>query len=159
MPPLRHTPTDRARGERFDVTKSDVVAWLAQQPEALEWLFATCQQWLEYDNATGMWAGKPMEVAPAAASAPIVVEKRAGRPNKFDRDRIMEIIRREAPNWSGTKTLSEIHRVVAASIPMNLTSFFNVIQRLVRDSLVVEIHRKGEKKRYYAAPQAMEVEV
>ncbi len=46
------------------------------------------------------------------------------------------------------KTLSEIHRIAAASVPINLTSFYNVVARFVREGMIEEFDVKGQKKTY-----------
>jgi hypothetical protein len=46
------------------------------------------------------------------------------------------------------KPLSEIHRIAAASVPINLTTFYNVVHRFVREGMIDEIDVKGQKKTY-----------
>lgn len=46
------------------------------------------------------------------------------------------------------KPLSEIHRIAAASVPINLTTFYNVVSRFVRDGMIEEFDVKGQKKTY-----------
>ena len=53
MPPLHHTVT----GEPFCIQNSEVVKWLINQPEALQYLFEKAKSLLVYDKATNTWRG------------------------------------------------------------------------------------------------------
>lgn len=55
MPPLRHSFPDQP----YDVTKSEVVAWLLTQPECLERLFqeAVKSEQIVFEKESGLWAG------------------------------------------------------------------------------------------------------
>lgn len=46
------------------------------------------------------------------------------------------------------KTLHEIHRIAAASVPIKLESFYNVIRRYLRDGMIIEHDMPGQKKTY-----------
>lgn len=55
MPPLYHTLPNR----NFDIKKSEVVRWLIEQPEVLNYLWDHIKQSgvLEYDIETKKWKG------------------------------------------------------------------------------------------------------
>ena len=55
MPPLRHS----FPGQPFDVLKSEVVAWLVNQPEIAQLVFDSAKDRGEivYDPGTGTWRG------------------------------------------------------------------------------------------------------
>ncbi len=65
MPPLKHSKDDGA----FDITKSDVVDWLCQQPELMQFLFDSVRyavddrhnHFIVYDKELGMWRGADFE--------------------------------------------------------------------------------------------------
>lgn len=46
------------------------------------------------------------------------------------------------------KPLAEIHRTVVASVPINMNQFYNVVQRFVRDGMLLEHDVRGQKKTY-----------
>lgn len=54
MPPLYHS----IPGQNFDIKNSEVVKWLIEQPEILQYLFdKISHNYLQYDSATGKWKG------------------------------------------------------------------------------------------------------
>ncbi len=56
MPPLYHT----LPGEGFDVSKSEVVQWLIQQPDILSYIVnrvTGTSKLIVYDRETGKWQG------------------------------------------------------------------------------------------------------
>lgn len=54
MPELRHS----IPGEKFDVTKSDVVKWLISQPDILQYLFDHVKNRdIVYNPTRGTWQG------------------------------------------------------------------------------------------------------
>lgn len=56
MPELYH----RLPNERFELRKSEVVNWLLEQDDVVEWLFHFLQRttkMIEYDKKTGKWHG------------------------------------------------------------------------------------------------------
>lgn len=57
MPALRHS----VPGETFDIRKSEVVKWLLDQPDIMNYLWNHVKQsgYVEYDSETGLWKGVP----------------------------------------------------------------------------------------------------
>jgi hypothetical protein len=55
MPPLRHS----LPGQEFDIAKSEVVQWLTNQPEILQWLFESVKDkaLIAYNPSNGTWQG------------------------------------------------------------------------------------------------------
>lgn len=55
LPPSYHT----LPGEKFDIKKSEVINWLIDQPDILNFLWDNIKQSgnVEYDSETGIWAG------------------------------------------------------------------------------------------------------
>lgn len=55
MPPLRHSIQD----ERFDITKSEAVKWLVQQPDILSYVWDHVKQSgaIDYNAESGKWIG------------------------------------------------------------------------------------------------------
>ena len=55
MPPLYHT----LPGEEFDNDKSQVYAWIKDQPDLMEWLWRQLGSagYIVYDSETGKWTG------------------------------------------------------------------------------------------------------
>lgn len=55
MPPLYHT----LPGEEFDNDKSQVYAWIKNQPDLMEWLWRQLGSagYIIYDPETGKWTG------------------------------------------------------------------------------------------------------
>lgn len=55
LPPSYHT----LPGEEFDIEKSEVIHWLVDQPEILNFLWNNIKQSgdVAYDSATGLWQG------------------------------------------------------------------------------------------------------
>nr|DAI73224.1 MAG TPA: Ig gamma-1 chain C region-like beta-sandwich, binding protein, IMMUNE [Caudoviricetes sp.] len=55
MPPLYHT----LPGEEFDNDKSQVYAWIKNQPNLMEWLWRQLGSagYIVYDPETGKWTG------------------------------------------------------------------------------------------------------
>ena len=56
MPPLYH----KLPGEVFDIEKSEVVKWLVQQPEILNYIFNQIKgknPYIVYNSTTGKWRG------------------------------------------------------------------------------------------------------
>jgi len=55
MPPSYH----RLPGTEYDVSKSEVINWLIQQPDILEFLWDQFKQSKDviYDSANGKWQG------------------------------------------------------------------------------------------------------
>jgi len=55
MPPLRHS----IPGYDFDIRNSEVVNWLIQQPDILQWLMQNARNtgFLIYDPLSGLWRG------------------------------------------------------------------------------------------------------
>ncbi len=56
MPPLYH----KLPGKEYDVKKSEMVKWLIQQPEILEYISDRIRgnyQFVTYDKETGKWQG------------------------------------------------------------------------------------------------------
>lgn len=55
MPPLYH----KLPGEEYAPGQSEVLNWIAQQPDLLEWTFAQLKSagYVEYDSETGIWSG------------------------------------------------------------------------------------------------------
>lgn len=55
MPPLRHS----FQGQPYDVTKSEVVAWLLTQPTCLERLYQEAKDSGEmvHEKESGLWTG------------------------------------------------------------------------------------------------------
>jgi hypothetical protein len=55
MPPLRHS----VPGEKFNIEKSQVVAWLVNQPEVLQWMFDAIRESgrIKFDAESGLWSG------------------------------------------------------------------------------------------------------
>ena len=56
MPPLEHW--DRA--QPFDASNSEVLKWIAAQPELQAWLFEKLRNWrlIVFNRETGLWNGK-----------------------------------------------------------------------------------------------------
>ena len=56
MPELSHYPD---RSQQFDIRKSEVVQWIIQQPEILQWLFNVINNngLIQFDPATQTWKG------------------------------------------------------------------------------------------------------
>ncbi len=57
MPPLSHWPD---KSVEFDVTKSPMMQWVAQQPEVMAWLYDAIRETGEltaFNPETGLWAG------------------------------------------------------------------------------------------------------
>ena len=56
MPPLSHHPD---KSKPFDMSKSEVVAWILKQPDIQQWLFNTlCDRGLiKFNPKTGLWQG------------------------------------------------------------------------------------------------------
>jgi hypothetical protein len=46
------------------------------------------------------------------------------------------------------KTLHEVHRIAASSVPIKLENFYNVVKRYVRDGMILEHDVPGQKKTY-----------
>jgi len=70
MPELRHWPgkeMDKADGCEFEIQKSEVVAWLKEQPEVMDWLFEIVKRrdLVEYDESAGIWRGRVASVEEA----------------------------------------------------------------------------------------------
>lgn len=55
LPPSYHT----LPGEKFDIKKSEVINWLIEQPEILNYLWDNIKQSgdVEYDPTTRIWTG------------------------------------------------------------------------------------------------------
>lgn len=59
MPPLYHT----LPGEKFDIRKSEVVKWLLEQPEIMNYIVNRIKggkeqsPFITYDPSTGKWKG------------------------------------------------------------------------------------------------------
>lgn len=55
MPPLHYT----LPGEKFDIEKSQVIKWLIQQPEILDWLYMrmVSSRMIKYNPDTQKWVG------------------------------------------------------------------------------------------------------
>ena len=62
MPPLIH----HVKGEKFDITKSEVAKWLIQQPEIMQWIFDHVNNMqrrngeellIKYNPENGTWRG------------------------------------------------------------------------------------------------------
>lgn len=61
MPPLKHS----IPGEKFDITNSEVVKWLVQQPDVMAWVFDHINNMqrngeellIKYDATTRTWQG------------------------------------------------------------------------------------------------------
>lgn len=55
LPPSYHT----VPGEEFDIKKSEVMQWLLNQPDILNYLWNNIKQSgdVEYDSDTGIWTG------------------------------------------------------------------------------------------------------
>lgn len=55
LPPSYHT----IPGQEFDVNKSEVINWLIEQPEILNYLWNNIKQssYVFYDSETGTWTG------------------------------------------------------------------------------------------------------
>lgn len=61
MPPLSNYPD---KSQPFDVYKSEVIRWMADQPEVLNYLFsqASNTKAIKYDPNTEKWVGVNYEV-------------------------------------------------------------------------------------------------
>lgn len=59
MPPLYH----KLPGKEFDPAHSECFAWIARQPQMLQYLFDKLAHngYIEYDSATGLWKGADYE--------------------------------------------------------------------------------------------------
>lgn len=59
MPPLYHT----LPGQEFDYKKSEVLDWIAQQPEMLNFVREQLKSagYIKYDRKTGLWIGVDYE--------------------------------------------------------------------------------------------------
>lgn len=55
LPPSYH----KLPGEKYDIKKSEIVQWLIQQPEILQFLWDQFQPsgYIIYDRSTGKWHG------------------------------------------------------------------------------------------------------
>lgn len=55
MPELYH----RFPNEKYDPTKSEVLKWIKEQPELIEWIFNLVEKrdLVKYDKETGKWHG------------------------------------------------------------------------------------------------------
>lgn len=55
MPRLYHTLPN----EEFDYDKSQVLKWIASQPELLKYMYSKLSSigYIEYDKTTGLWKG------------------------------------------------------------------------------------------------------
>ena len=54
MPPLHHT----LPGEPFDISKSEVIQWLMDQPDIMQMVFnAVKEKYIVYDRGTSTWRG------------------------------------------------------------------------------------------------------
>nr|DAQ61617.1 MAG TPA: hypothetical protein [Caudoviricetes sp.] len=55
MPPLYHT----LPGEEFDSNRSQVYAWIKNQPDLMNWLWRQLGSagYIVYDSDTGQWVG------------------------------------------------------------------------------------------------------
>jgi hypothetical protein len=55
LPPSYHT----IPGQEFDIKKSEVMKWLIDQPDILNYLWNNIKQSgdVEYDSETGIWTG------------------------------------------------------------------------------------------------------
>lgn len=55
MPPLYH----KRPGKDYAAEKSEVLQWISEQPDLLEWTFAQLKGagYVEYDSETGIWSG------------------------------------------------------------------------------------------------------
>ncbi len=58
MPPLFHRAA--AAGEKFDITKSEVSAWLLQQPDIMQYVFTRIKNsgLIVYNSTKGTWQGR-----------------------------------------------------------------------------------------------------
>lgn len=55
MPPLYH----KLPNEEYTAEHSEVLQWIAKQPNLLEWTFAQLKSagYVEYDSEIGIWSG------------------------------------------------------------------------------------------------------
>lgn len=55
MPPLYH----KLPNEEYSAENSEVLQWIAKQPNLLEWTFAQLKSagYVEYDSEIGIWSG------------------------------------------------------------------------------------------------------
>ncbi|WP_164682156.1 hypothetical protein [Streptococcus hyointestinalis] len=55
MPPLYH----KLPNQIYDAQNSEVLKWIAEQPQLLEWTFAQLKTagYVEYNSETGVWSG------------------------------------------------------------------------------------------------------
>ena len=56
MPAREHWPN---RNEPFDVLRSEVIHWLARQPDVMDWLFMhlRSRHLIVFDRETNLWQG------------------------------------------------------------------------------------------------------
>lgn len=127
MPALRHS----VPGEKFDITHSEVVQWLARQPAALEVLFDGCAHYLRYDEATGLWRGRAY-AAPGQEPAP--GPKKRGRPFQLDRDEIYAAVTKLAP-----ANFAKIRRTLQPRFLMSETAVFLMLKEFVREGRLTKV--------------------
>lgn len=55
MPSLHHT----LPGQKYDAKKSQVLSWIVEQPDILEWAFDQMKStgYISYNSADGKWTG------------------------------------------------------------------------------------------------------
>jgi hypothetical protein len=106
---------------------------------AAVWLRTDDQHWC------GAWGAiKQLRVARAP--------KPSGRPMKYPPSTLLPVIQRLAPTTDRSIGLTELHRQIQPSVPIERSALFYALGRMVRAGQIV---KDGH---YYYAPAALEVE-